>query len=138
MLSVENQMDQLNLSSVEQQLQESPQKKTRDQRLISKIDKVKTGREEINADIMTEEEEKQQIEQQMKQMIDRLKEIEQSLSKSYKIRDEYNKAIAETEMGIGKITQSTQTLLYVLKKEGKQLIKKKEDLHLENNSPKKS
>ena len=72
-----------------------------------------------------EEEEKSQIEGQMRKLQERLDELNASLKKKYTARGDYDKTIAETEGAFVKILESSQTLLHVLKKEGQTLSKKK-------------
>ena len=72
-----------------------------------------------------EEEEKSQIEGQMRKLQERLDVLNASLKKKYTARGDYDKTIAETEGAFVKILESSQTLLHVLKKEGQTLSKKK-------------
>ena len=89
------------------------------------LETIKESREEVNAEIETEEAEKKQIEEQMKLMQMRLQELHDSLAKKYNTRNEFDKTIGETENAFMKILESSQTLLHVLKKEGSSLNKKK-------------
>jgi len=61
----------------------------------------------------------------MKNLSIRLQELNESLTKKYNTRNEFDKTINETESAFMKILESSQTLLHVLKKEGASLNKKK-------------
>ena len=61
----------------------------------------------------------------MRSLAERLDTLNNSLSKKYHTRNEYDKTINETQSAFNKILESSQTLLHVLKKEGAQLYKKK-------------
>ena len=89
------------------------------------MDNINKQKGEIQDMINQEEEEKRQIEEQMKALAERLEVIDSSLSKKYITRNEYDKTIQETQSAFNKILESSQTLLHVLKKEGAQLYKKK-------------
>lgn len=93
--------------------------------LIKMLETIKENREEVQCEIDAEENEKRQIEEQMKLLSIRLQEINDSLAKKYNTRNEFDKTIAETENAFMKILESSQTLLHVLKKEGASLSKKK-------------
>ena len=58
------------------------------------------------ADIQ-EEEEKRQIEEQMRALADRLEVINGSLAKKYITRNEYDKTIQETQSAFNKILESS-------------------------------
>ena len=89
------------------------------------LESIKEQRDEVQLEIEGEEQEKRQIEDQMRLMSMRLQEINESLHKKYATRQEFDKTIGETENAFMKILESSQTLLHVLKKEGAQLTKKK-------------
>eukprot|EP00347_Sterkiella_histriomuscorum_P014773 403359583 len=133
-----NQFEMLmnSIDDSDQRVQESPLKK-HSQKVNKKLDKVKVAREEILIEIVAEEEEKQQIEEQMKLLELRLKQINSSLQKTYQIRDQYNKTIKQGEIGISKLQQSSQSLNYVLKRESKTLFSLKDKLDLENQNKRK-
>ena len=61
----------------------------------------------------------------MRQLHERLEQINSGLEKKYATRADYDKTINETQSAFNKILESSQTLLHVLKKEGTQLYKKK-------------
>lgn len=89
------------------------------------LETIKENREEVQVEIDAEENEKRQIEEQMRILGARHRELEESLGKKYGTRQEFDKTISETENAFMKILESSQTLLHVLKKEGASLNKKK-------------
>jgi Sjoegren syndrome nuclear autoantigen 1 len=89
------------------------------------LETIKESRDEVQLEIDAEEQEKKQIEDQMRMFSLRLNEINESLNKKYLTRNEFDKTIGETENAFMKILESSQTLLHVLKKEGASLSKKK-------------
>ena len=93
--------------------------------LVKMMDTIVKQKTEIQELIDQEEEEKRQIEEQLKSLADRLENINSSLAKKYITRNDYDKTIMETQSAFNKILESSQTLLHVLKKEGQQLHKKK-------------
>merc|ERR1719329_1539501 len=93
--------------------------------LVKMMEGINKQRTEIQDLINQEEEEKRQIEEQMKTLADRLEVINGSLAKKYITRNEYDKTLQETQSAFNKILESSYTLLHVLRKEGAQLYKKK-------------
>ena len=89
------------------------------------LETIKESREEVQAEIEIEENEKRQIEEQMRAFTIRMQELQDSLQKKYQTRNDFDKTIGETENAFMKILESSQTLLHVLKKEGQSLSKKK-------------
>ena len=64
--------------------------------LVKMMEGINKQRTEIQDLINQEEEEKRQIEEQMKSLADRLEVINGSLAKKYATRNEYDKTIQET------------------------------------------
>ena len=93
--------------------------------LVKMMDGIIKQKNEIQSLIDQEEEEKRQIEEQMRALAERLEVLNTSLGRKYHTRNEYDKTINETQSAFNKILESSQTLLHVLKKEGAQLNKKK-------------
>ena len=86
---------------------------------------IRAQRNELQNEILIDEEEKQQIETQIRKLNERLSEVNAGLQKKYATRGDYDRTISETEGAFVKILESSQTLLHVLKKEGGTLAKKK-------------
>ena len=75
--------------------------------LINCIEGIKAHRDEIQQEIDVEENEKAQIETQMRKLQERLDELNASLKKKYTARAEYDKTIGETEGAFVKILESS-------------------------------
>ena len=71
------------------------------------LETIKENREEVQMEIDAEESEKSQIEEQMKMLSARLQELNESLSKKYNTRTEFDKTISETENAFMKILESS-------------------------------
>eukprot|EP00669_Euglena_mutabilis_P008320 TRINITY_DN339_c0_g1_i3.p1 TRINITY_DN339_c0_g1~~TRINITY_DN339_c0_g1_i3.p1 ORF type:complete len:122 (+),score=77.30 TRINITY_DN339_c0_g1_i3:27-368(+) len=89
--------------------------------LVKCIEDLRERRAETERLIAKEEEEKARIVHEVQILTDRLKKVDEGLSKKYAARSEYDKAITETESAFCKILESSKTLLHVIKKEGASL-----------------
>jgi len=89
--------------------------------LVKCIEDLRERRAETDRLVAKEEEEKARIVHELQILTDRLKRIDDSLSKKYATRSEYDKAITETESAFCKILESSKTLLHVIKKESTSL-----------------
>ena len=103
--------------------------------LVKCIEDLCTKRDELQRQILTEEEERNKVQNDIRILTERLARINESLSKKFAARNDYDKTIAETETAYMKILESSQSLLHVLKKEvqrdgaqNNQGIKPKEEL----------
>lgn len=85
--------------------------------LVKCIEDLCTKRDELHRQILTEEEEKRKIQNDIRILTERLAKITESLSKKYAAQTEYDRTISETETAYMKILESSQTLLHALKKE---------------------
>ena len=81
------------------------------------IEDLRKKREEVHALILTEEEEKVKIQNDIHILTERLHRVNESLAKKMASRNEYDKTIQETEQAYMKILESSETLLHVLKNE---------------------
>ena len=68
--------------------------------------------------------EKSAIEKEIAALTERLSQVNEGLSKKLTTKQEYDKAIQETEGAYIKILESSQTLLHVLKRETVNLSRK--------------
>ena len=68
--------------------------------------------------------EKSSIEKEIAAVTDRLTQVNDALAKKLNTKQEYDKAIQETEGAYIKILESSQTLLHVLKRETVNLSRK--------------
>ncbi|XP_031564258.1 Sjoegren syndrome nuclear autoantigen 1 homolog isoform X2 [Actinia tenebrosa] len=85
--------------------------------LVKCIEDLCTKRDELQKQILSEEEEKTKIQNDIRILTERLAKINESLARKIASRNEYDKTIAETEAAYMKILESSQTLLHVLKNE---------------------
>ncbi|XP_064649670.1 microtubule nucleation factor SSNA1-like [Lineus longissimus] len=85
--------------------------------LVKCIEDLCGKRDELNKSILSEEEEKAKIQNDIRILTERLSKVNESLSKKLASRNEFDKTIAETEAAYMKILESSQTLLHVLKRE---------------------
>ncbi|CAF1133161.1 unnamed protein product [Didymodactylos carnosus] len=92
--------------------------------LVKCIEDLCTKRDELQRQIMTEEEEKHKIENEIRQASERLSKINENLAKKITARTEFDRTISETEAAYMKILESSQTLLNVLKRESNSLRNK--------------
>ena len=99
---------------------------TSNNELIKCIEDLKEKREELNAQIVREEEEKAKIQNDLQILTKRLSQLQETTSKKAGLRNEYDNTIKETEMAYMKILESSQTLLTVLKRESMNIQKKKQ------------
>ena len=75
--------------------------------LVKMMDGIIKQKNEIQSLIDTEEEEKRQIEEQMRALSERLSILDTSLGKKYHTRNEYDKTINETQSAFNKILESS-------------------------------
>ena len=97
---------------------------TSNNELIKCIEDLKEKREELNAQIVREEEEKAKIQNDLQILTRRLSQLQETTAKKAGLRNDYDNTIKETEMAYMKILESSQTLLQVLKREATNLGKK--------------
>ncbi|KAI5054890.1 hypothetical protein GOP47_0030035 [Adiantum capillus-veneris] len=93
--------------------------------LIQRIEELREEREEMKAQVQVEEEEKASIQKDLVVLTKRLAEIDDSLSRKYAFASNYDKTIEEVEAAYGKILESSQALLHVLKTETIQISNKR-------------
>ena len=85
------------------------------------IENIRENRDDLHEEIITDEQEKHEIEQQIMALNERLTTLSEALIKKYEAREEFDRTISETEQAFMRILESSQTLLHVLKKEDSQL-----------------
>ncbi|XP_066918030.1 microtubule nucleation factor SSNA1-like [Clytia hemisphaerica] len=85
--------------------------------LVKCIEDLCTKRDELHRQIVSEEEEKTKIQNDIRILTERLAKVTESLSKKYAAQNDYDRTISETEAAYMKILESSQTLLHALKKE---------------------
>lgn len=97
------------------------------------IEDLCSKRDDLQRQIMTEEEEKHKLQNDIRVLSEKLAKVNENLAKKISARNEFDKTIAETESAYMKILESSQTLLNVLKRESNSLKKNdSDDLRYEN------
>lgn len=91
---------------------------------MSCLEELKETRSSLDRQIQNDMIEKSAIEKEISGLTERLSQINESLSKKLGTKQEYDKAIQETEGAYIKILESSQTLLHVLKRETVNLSRK--------------
>lgn len=79
-------------------------------------------RDELQRVILTEEEEKHKLENEIRLASEKLAKINESLAKKITARTEFDRTISETEAAYMKILESSQTLLNVRTKTNRSRI----------------
>ncbi|NXV83161.1 SSNA1 protein, partial [Atlantisia rogersi] len=77
---------------------------------------LRARREELSGRIREEEAERRRLQRRIWELTEQLASTNESLARLLVTRSEMDKTIAETEAAYGKILESSQTLLDVLKK----------------------
>ncbi|KYO23010.1 microtubule nucleation factor SSNA1 [Alligator mississippiensis] len=85
--------------------------------LVKCIEELCARRDELGRQIAREEEEKGKLQSDIRLLTERLARLNEGLARKMATRNEFERTIAETEAAYGKILESSQTLLNVLKKE---------------------
>ncbi|XP_011049806.1 PREDICTED: Sjoegren syndrome nuclear autoantigen 1 homolog isoform X2 [Acromyrmex echinatior] len=85
--------------------------------LCKRLEEMKVRRFELQAQIESQEEEKNNLQREIEKMSCKLTQLNDSLTKRITIRNEYDRTIADTEAAYVKILESSQLLLNMIKKE---------------------
>ncbi|KAK2576785.1 hypothetical protein KPH14_005428 [Odynerus spinipes] len=94
---------------------------TYNQELVKCLEEMKLRRAELQAQIESQEEEKNNLQREIEKMSYKLTRLNDSLAKRIAVRNEYDRAIADTETAYMKILESSQLLLNMLKREATNL-----------------
>ncbi|KYM96222.1 Sjoegren syndrome nuclear autoantigen 1 like protein, partial [Cyphomyrmex costatus] len=81
------------------------------------LEEMKIRRSELQAQIESQEEEKNNLQREIEKMSCKLTQLNDSLAKRITVRNEYDRTIADTEAAYVKILESSQLLLNMIKKE---------------------
>lgn len=90
---------------------------TYNQELVKCLEEMKLRRTELQAQIESQEEEKNNLQKEIERMSCKLTRLNDSLAKRIAVRNEYDKTIADTETAYMKILESSQLLLKMIKRE---------------------
>ncbi|XP_046736726.1 Sjoegren syndrome nuclear autoantigen 1 homolog [Diprion similis] len=90
---------------------------TYNQELVKCLEEMKLRRTELQVQIDSQEEEKNNLQREIEKMSYKLTQLNESLAKRIAARNDYDRTIAETESAYMKILESSQLLLNMLKRE---------------------
>lgn len=91
------------------------------QELVKCLEEMKLRRMELQAQIESQEEEKNSLQREIEKLSYKLTRLNDSLTKRIAVRNEYDRTIADTETAYIKILESSQLLLNMIKKEATNL-----------------
>ncbi|XP_076016121.1 microtubule nucleation factor SSNA1 [Genypterus blacodes] len=91
--------------------------------LVTCIEEMCSKRTELNCQIQKEEAEKEQLQDDIRLLSEKLSRVNESLAQRLAARATFDRTIAETEAAYTKILESSQSLLSVLKQEAGNLSK---------------
>merc|ERR1711924_302302 len=92
--------------------------------LMRCIEELRTKKSNIEKEIKEEEAEKMRLNNDITVLVQRLDQINESLSRKLASQYQYTKIIKETELAYSKILESSQTLLKVIKRESINISKR--------------
>ncbi|EFN82977.1 Sjoegren syndrome nuclear autoantigen 1 [Harpegnathos saltator] len=90
---------------------------TYNQELVKCLEEMKLRRTELQAQIESQEEEKNNLQREIEKMSCKLTLLNDSLAKRIAVKNEFDRTIADTETAYMKILESSQLLLNMIKKE---------------------
>ena len=85
--------------------------------LVKCLEELCERRNALQKDINAEEQQKQTLEAQLAELQSRLAAVDASLGAKLETRERYDRTISESEQAYGKILESSQVLLNVVKKD---------------------
>ncbi|KAF7399054.1 Sjoegren syndrome nuclear autoantigen 1 isoform X1 [Vespula maculifrons] len=94
---------------------------TYNQELVKCLEEMKLRRAELQTQIESQEEEKNNLQREIEKMSHKLTRLNDSLAKRVAVRNEYDRTIADTETAYMKILESSQLLLNMIKREATNL-----------------
>ncbi|KAL2735602.1 Sjoegren syndrome nuclear autoantigen 1 isoform X1 [Vespula squamosa] len=90
-------------------------------KLFQGLEEMKLRRSELQTQIESQEEEKNNLQREIEKMSHKLTRLNDSLAKRVAVRNEYDRTIADTETAYMKILESSQLLLNMIKREATNL-----------------
>ena len=94
---------------------------TYNQELVKCLEEMKLRRTELQAEIESQEEEKNHLQREIEKLSYKLTRLNDSLTKKIAVRNEYDRTITDTETAYVKILESSQLLLNMIKREATNL-----------------
>ena len=91
------------------------------QELVKYLEEMKSRRTELQAEIESQEEDKNNLQREIEKLSYKLTRLNDSLTKRIAVRNEYDRTIADTETAYIKILESSQLLLNMIKREASNL-----------------
>ncbi|XP_017883895.1 Sjoegren syndrome nuclear autoantigen 1 homolog isoform X1 [Ceratina calcarata] len=91
------------------------------QELVKCLEEMKMRRTELQAQIESQEEEKNYLQREIEKLSHKLTRVNDSLTKRIAVRNEYDRTITDTETAYVKILESSQLLLNMIKREATNL-----------------
>ncbi|CAL7943698.1 microtubule nucleation factor SSNA1 isoform X2 [Xylocopa sonorina] len=91
------------------------------QELVKCLEEMKLRRTELQAEIESQEEEKNHLQREIEKLSYKLTRLNDCLTKRIAVRNEYDRTIADTETAYVKILESSQLLLNMIKREATNL-----------------
>ncbi|XP_076474581.1 uncharacterized protein LOC117158419 isoform X1 [Bombus vancouverensis nearcticus] len=88
---------------------------------IKGLEEMKLRRTELQAEIESQEEEKNHLQREIEKLSYKLTRLNDSLTKKIAVRNEYDRTITDTETAYVKILESSQLLLNMIKREATNL-----------------
>ena len=79
--------------------------------LVKCVEDLRQKREDLSKQIDQETRDKEAIEEEVRNLTDKLAKVNENLAKKMRVRGELDEAIAETEQAYRKILETSQTLL---------------------------
>ncbi|XP_012533396.1 Sjoegren syndrome nuclear autoantigen 1 homolog isoform X2 [Monomorium pharaonis] len=90
---------------------------TYNQELVKCLEEMKLRRAELQEQIESQEEEKNDLQCEIEKLSCKLTQLNDSLAKRITVRNEYDRTIADTEAAYVKILESSHLLLNMIRKE---------------------
>ncbi|KZC05131.1 PREDICTED: Sjoegren syndrome nuclear autoantigen 1 homolog [Dufourea novaeangliae] len=91
------------------------------QELVKCLEEMKIRRIELQTQIDSQEEEKNNLQREIEKLSYKLTRLNDSLTKTIAVRNEYDRTISDTETAYIKILESSQLLLNMIKREATNL-----------------
>ncbi|XP_054015172.1 microtubule nucleation factor SSNA1-like [Hylaeus anthracinus] len=91
------------------------------QELVKCLEEMKSNRTELQAQIESQEEEKNNLQREIESLSYKLTRLNDSLTRKIAVRNEYDRTISDTETAYIKILESSQLLLNMIKREASNL-----------------
>lgn len=92
--------------------------------MVKSLQGLRERRDNLLLDIQKDQEEKAEVDKKISSIKEQLFELTQSLQRKEEIKNEFDQVIKNTESAYLKLLEGSQTLLQILKRDEKNLLKK--------------